>query len=235
MQRLRTLLFNLIYYPGSILYAALFLPCLVTRRSTHWGIHLWAYGVIWLMRTVLGLTYNAEVEGKLPQQNAIYACKHQSAWETMVLWVLVPRALFVMKKELYYIPFVGLWIWRAGNIAIDRKAGMSAIKQMIKQARARVAEGYNIIIFPEGTRITPGESHPFLPGVAALYKYLGVPVVPMALNSGYFWPRNAVQKKSGSISLRYLESIQPGMTSGDFMQSLQQRINNASDALPKES
>lgn len=183
--------------------------------------------LLWVMRVVLGLDYRVTLKAKLPVEPAIYACKHQSAWETIAFWVLVPNALFVMKRELYAIPFIGWWIRRAGNIAIDRKAGMGAVKQLIREGKERVAEGYNIIIFPEGTRTKLGETTEYLPGVLALYKNLGVPVVPVAHNAGLFWPKDSFWKKPGVIEVVMLEAILSGENSKEFQPKLQQSIEDA--------
>lgn len=231
MTLLRSFLFNLIFYPGSILYAVVMLPCLITRRSTHGGIHLWAYGCLWLCKVILGLDYRVTLKEKLPLETAIYASKHQSAWETIALWILVPNAIFVMKRELIFIPFIGWWILRAGNIAIDRKAGMSAVKKMIREAKARTAEGYNIIIFPEGTRTPLGSTHPYLPGVTAIYKNLNLPIVPIALNSGRFWGRNSLAKKPGVIEVVMLEAIPAGQESKTLAEELQRRIEQECERL----
>jgi len=231
MALLRSFLFNLLFYPGSILYATVMLPCLLTKRSTHWGIHRWAYLMLWVMRWTLSLDYRVVQQAKLPQEAAIYASKHQSAWETIALWVLVPNPVFVMKRELYRLPVIGWWIRRAGNIAIDRNAGMGAVKQLIREAKERVGEGYNIIIFPEGTRTMPGQSTDYLPGVMALYKNLNVPIVPIALNSGVFWPRNAPSKKSGVIDVVMLEAFPAGQDSKQLQADLKARIEQASNVL----
>ena len=208
------------------------LPCLLTVRSTHWGIHRWVYMYLWVMRVVLGLDYQVTLKSKLPQEAAIYASKHQSAWETIALWVLVPNALFVMKKELYWLPVIGWWIWRAGNIGIDRSGGASTVKKLIKESKARMAEGYNLIIFPEGTRMAPGETKDYLPGVAALAKFLKCPVVPIALNSGTYWQRNAFTKQAGIIKLVMLEAIAVGtLKPGEFLPKLQTLIETESRAL----
>lgn len=221
---LRPLLFNLIFYPLSITYAAVMLPCLIRKDWTHWGIHVWTYMLLWVMRVVLGLDYRITLQAKLPVEPAIYACKHQSAWETIAFWVLVPNALFVMKRELYMLPFIGWWIRRAGNIAIDRKAGMGAVKQLIREGRERVAEGYNIIIFPEGTRTKMGETREYLSGVTALYKSLGVPCVPVAHNAGKFWPKDSFWKKAGVIEVVMLEAIPAGGDNKAFVAELQSKI-----------
>jgi 1-acyl-sn-glycerol-3-phosphate acyltransferase len=228
---LRTILFNLLFYPGSVLYATVMLPCLITRDATHWGIHIWTRGVLGLMRYVLGLDYRVIQTEKLPVESAIYACKHQSAWETIAMWIIVPRALFVMKRELYWLPVIGLWIWRAGNIGIKRSAGPGAVKQMLREAKERVDEGYNIIIFPEGTRVRVGETRPYLPGVSALYKYLKLPVVPIGLNSGIFWPKKAFLKKAGIITVTILPPIPTGVEITHFLHTLQSTIEQHSTTL----
>lgn len=231
MALLRTLLFNLLFYPGSILYASVMSPCLLTRRATLWGIRYWTYGVLALMRIVLGLDYRVSQKAKLPLETAIYACKHQSAWETIALWVLVPNPVFVIKKELYRLPVMGWWIRRSGCIALDRSAGMSAVKKLIKEAQERAAEGYNIIIFPEGTRMVPGETRDYLPGIAALYKYLKAPIVPIAVNSGLFWRRNAFLKKSGVIDVVFLEPLPAGRDTKPLLTELQAQIEAESQKL----
>ncbi len=231
MKFLRTILFNLLFYPGSILYATIMLPCLITVRSTHWGIHRWVYLYMWAMRVVLGLDYRVTLQQKLPQESAIYACKHQSAWETIALWVLVPNALFVMKKELYWLPVIGWWIWRAGNIGIDRSGGSSAIKTLIRESKDRMAKGYNLIIFPEGTRTAVGETKPYQAGVAALAKFLKCPVVPIALNSGLYWPRNSFSKNSGTIEMVMMPAIPAGITGTNLITQLQESIEAQSHAL----
>lgn len=231
MNLLKTILFNLLFYPGSILYATVMLPCLITVRSTHWGIHLWVYLMMAIMRLTLGLKYNVTLKAKLPQETAIYASKHQSAWETIALWVLVPNALFVMKKEIYWLPVIGWWIWRAGTIGVDRGAGAGAMKKLIRDAKAKIAEGYNLIIFPEGTRMAIGETKDYLPGVAALAKFLKCPVVPIALNSGLYWPRNAFYKTGGTIEVVMLKALPSGMKSDELLSKLQETIEAESRAL----
>ncbi len=231
MSLLRTILFNLLFYPGSILYAIVMLPCLITVRSTHWGIRQWVYLSLALMRFTLGLEYRVRLEAKFPQEPAIYASKHQSAWETIALWVLVPNPLFIMKKELYWLPVIGWWIWRVGNIGIKRGGGSATVKTMIKQAKQKVAEGYNIIIFPEGTRTELDATKPYKAGISILARALKIPIVPIALNSGAFWPRNAFAKKSGVIDVVFLPAISAADVQDDLLPQLQNAIETQSTAL----
>lgn len=227
----RTILFNILFYPGSILYATIMLPCLITVRSTHWGIHRWVYFYLWVMKVVLKLDYQLILKAPLPDEPAIYASKHQSAWETIALWVLAPNALFVMKKELYWLPVIGWWIWRAGNIGIDRSGGAATVKKLVKEAKDRMGKGYNLIIFPEGTRTAVGETKPYQAGVAALAKFLKCPIVPIAVNSGLYWPRNAFTKQSGTITMVMLEAIPAGLKTDALVETLQSQIEAESHAL----
>ena len=200
------------------------LPCLITVRSTHWGIHRWAYLNLWLMRFMLGLDYKITLKEKLPNEAAIYASKHQSAWETIAFWVLIPNALFVMKRELYWLPVIGWWIWRAGNIGINRSKGSDAMKQLLAESKAKMEEGYNIIIFPEGTRVAPGEKGEYRAGVAVIANALKCPVVPIALNSGKFWPKNSFWKKGGVIQIVILKALPKNLKRPVLLKQLESEI-----------
>jgi 1-acyl-sn-glycerol-3-phosphate acyltransferase len=139
----------------------------------------------------------------------------------------------VLKRELLHIPMFGWYMRKVGMIAVDRSRGASALKQMVREAQATFAAGRSIAIFPEGTRTAPGEHKPYQPGVAALYTQLGVPVVPIALNSGLFWGRKAFLKKPGTITLQILPAIPPGLDRKTFMKRLESSIEDASKALAK--
>lgn len=231
MSLLRSILFNALFYPLSVTYATVMLPCLLTRKTTHLGIHLWARLVLKLMAVTLGIRHSLHCHTPLPNIPHIYASKHQSAWETIAFWVLVPNAIYVMKRELYFLPVIGWWIWRAGNIGIDRKGGGSTVKKMLKEARQRMDEGYNVIIYPEGTRVSPGHSTPYLPGVAILAKTLKKDIIPVALNSGYFWPRNALIKHAGTIECHFLPAISHRQKSNELLQELSNTIESQSQKL----
>ncbi len=232
---LRSIIFNIIFYLGSVVYALLLLPCLITKRSTLWGIRVWTHLVLWLMKIILRLNYRVTTYGDLPENGAIYACKHQSAWETIALWLIVPKPVFVIKQELYNLPVVGWWIRRSGCIALNRKAGASSIKKLIKEAKAAVEAGNNIVIFPEGTRSLPNQQIKYLPGISALYKYLQLPIIPIALNSGLFWPRNAFIKKPGVIDVVLLEALPAGQDAKVMLQQLQHKIESTTQKLTSPS
>jgi len=169
----------------------------------------------------------------LPAGPVIIACKHQSTWETLAFTLLFANIAIVLKRELLFIPIVGWAMARAGNIAVARGDGASALRGLVKHAKAAIADGRSVVIFPEGTRVAPGDRRPYQVGTAALYRQLGVPVVPMALNSGLFWGRRQWVKRPGVITLEILPPIAPGLSREAFMDTLREQIEGATDRLAK--
>jgi 1-acyl-sn-glycerol-3-phosphate acyltransferase len=159
------------------------------------------------------------------------ASYHQSAWDTFAFLTFLDDGAYVIKKELTRIPIYGWLIIKAAMIPVDRTGGARALRNMVCTARARLAAGRHIVIFPEGTRTAPGTHRAYHPGVAALYSQLAVPVVPVALNSGLFWPRRAFLKRPGHIVVEILPPIPPGLPRGDFMRRLESSIEGTSARL----
>ncbi len=232
MLTLRSLLFNIAFFLWSTLIQALFLPCqLFPVPVVAWVQRLWVRGALALLAGICGLRHQIRGLEHLPPGACIIASKHQSAWDTLILAVLFHGPGFVVKRELLWIPLFGWYIQRTGCIPIDREGGVSALKRMIAGARDRIENGRHVIIFPEGTRVAPGQRRPYHPGVGAIYRQLGVPVVPVALNSGLFWGRRTFIKKPGRITLEFLEPIAPGLSRKDFTAELERRIETASARL----
>ena len=192
-------------------------------RWSRWMGTTWSRGVLWLSRVIVGMDYR--LEGKLPDGPVLIAAKHQSAFETYLFPAIRPVAVFVIKKELLRLPLLGWYLTRAGQIAIDRSANTSALRQMLTQAKQRTGQGLSLIIFPEGTRVAVGQSAPIRPGVSALYTQLDVPVVPVALDSGKYWARNSFLRRPGTIHVRFGEPIQPGLRRREFEQRLGEGLN----------
>ncbi|MSO77848.1 MAG: 1-acyl-sn-glycerol-3-phosphate acyltransferase [Alphaproteobacteria bacterium] len=234
MTWLRSLIFNLAFWLTTAVYSIGGLPVLAASppRVTAHG-RQWARSVLGLLGAIAGLRHN--VRGQPHAGPAIYASKHQSSWDTLIFQDLVPGTVFVVKRELLWLPFVGLFIWRSGHIAVDRRAGGQALKAMLRQADAIVAAGRSIVIFPEGTRTEPGSEAPYHPGVTALYKRLGLPVVPVALDSGLFWGRRQFVKQPGLITLEFLQPIPPGLDRAAFETRLRERIEAGSKRLLAEA
>ncbi len=158
--------------------------------------------VIWLARWVLGIRYVVEGREHLPGQPAVILAKHQSAWETVAFLFLFPPVSPVIKQELLKVPFFG-WAFRMlSPIAIDRGAGREALKQIVRQGKDKLAQGFWVLVFPEGTRVAPGEKGRYGIGGAWLAAESGAPVVPVAHNAGEVWPKNAFVKRPGTITVR---------------------------------
>jgi 1-acyl-sn-glycerol-3-phosphate acyltransferase len=231
---LRSILFNLLYALWTAGMHILCLPLLfASRGAVQAAGGIWIDGTLWLLKHVAGIDYRVTGTENLPSTSAIYASKHQSAWETLFLSRYLNFPAFVLKKELLSIPLFGWFLKKAGMIAVDRKGGASALRSMARQATETLESGRSILIFPEGTRVAPGQTKPYQPGVAALYTQQKVPVVPVALNSGLFWGRRAFIKKPGTIVVQILPPIPPGLDRKAFMRDLESRIEPASTALAK--
>jgi 1-acyl-sn-glycerol-3-phosphate acyltransferase len=189
--------------------------------------------LIWLERHVLGLTY--VVEGELPRSGAaLIAMKHQSLWETMKLHLLIDHPAIVLKKELLDIPFWGRYARFVDLVPIDRSAGREAVSLMTAAADRAVAAGRPIVIFPQGTRVSPGKTAPYKSGIGYLYASTGLPIIPVALNSGLFWPKKLFRQRGGRITMRVLSQIPAGLDPREAMRQLEQALENASNQLIAE-
>ena len=239
MLYLRSLAFNLAFFAWTGLMLVAWLPGLWRPHEvTVRGQRIWAGHVVWLMRRLAGIDFEVRGQAHLPAGGCIVAAKHQSAWDTLIWHLILDDPAVVMKQELLAIPIYGAYCRKSRMIAIDRRGGARAMRAMLEAARQAVAEGRPIVIFPQGTRTAPGtpaEAAPYLPGIAALYRGLGVPVVPVALNSGLYWPRRGFRRRPGRIVLEYLAPIAPGLARGAFMAELAARIEPATTRLEAQA
>jgi 1-acyl-sn-glycerol-3-phosphate acyltransferase len=230
--RLRSFFFNVGWYAGTTILAIGGSPILLMPRRfvVAWSL-VWIDFCLWWLRITCRLTHRVSGLENMPTGPVIFACKHQSSWETLAFSRLFPSAATVMKRELVLIPIVGWAMARAGNIAVERGDGAKALRGLVKQAKATLEEGRSILIFPEGTRVAVGDEKPYQVGTAALYRQLGVPVVPVALNSGLFWGRRKFIKWPGVIDVEILPAIPPGLGRDVFMATLRERIEGATNRL----
>lgn len=238
MNFIRSLVFAICFYSTTTVMAFLLLPTLLMPMEPARACYRVWSRITWVMISgILGIRYKVEfAEGaSLPKGATLIACKHQSAWETILSERFIHNPAFVMKKELTKIPLFGAYLVRSGQISVDRSAGPKALRGMIALARQRAEEGRSLVIYPQGTRVAPGEHKPYQSGIAALYRGLGIPVVPIALNSGLFWPRNSFMKRPGTITIRVLPPIEPGLDKPEFMRVLEERIETASNALESDA
>jgi 1-acyl-sn-glycerol-3-phosphate acyltransferase len=229
---LRSLLFNVGWYSGTAVLAILGAPILLMPRRyiVAWSLFWIDFCLAWL-RLTCRLTHRVRGLENMPTGPVIFACKHQSSWETLAFSRLFPNTAIVLKRELLFIPIVGWAMARVGNIAVERGEGAAALRSLLRQAKAAITEGRSILIFPEGTRVPVGAERPYQVGTAALYRQLGVPVVPVALNSGLFWGRRKFIKWPGVIDVEVLPAIPAGLGRNAFMAVLRERIEGATARL----
>jgi 1-acyl-sn-glycerol-3-phosphate acyltransferase len=194
----------------------------------------WARTNLWLLRVLCGIEVEFRGLEKIPPGPLLVASKHQSLWETFALLLVVRDPAYIMKRELMWIPLFGWYSWKIGMIPVDRKKGSRALAEMNARAAAELARGRQIIIFPEGTRRAPGAEPRYKYGVVHLYADTAVPCLPVALNSGLFWPRRSFQRYPGTILVEVLDPISPGLAKEDFFTRLQREIETATARLVVE-
>ena len=225
---IRSFIYNVLFFATCGFMAIVLVPLIIFPRSViQKAIKLWTTMLLWQLRVVTGLKHNVVGIENIPKGPAIFASKHQSAWDTGIFHQCIDDPVFVLKQELVMIPFFGWILLRAGSIAIDRKGGAKSLKKMLNGVTSALEQGRKIVIFPEGTRTAPGATHPYNPGIAAIYRGANVPVVPVALNSGLFWQRRSFLKRPGVITIEFLPPIEPGLDRKEFMTQLQSRIESA--------
>ncbi len=236
MTVLRSALFNVAFFGWTTVCAIAFLLVLVApRRVVVRCIEFWAQGVEWILERVVGLTVVVRGRENISPGALVVAAKHQSAWDTIMFFQFLADPVYVIKRELLHVPLYGWFARKLRMIAVDRKGGGRALKRMVEDARAALAGGRQVVIFPEGTRTAPGRRLAYQPGVAALYTKLDVAVVPVALNSGLFWGRRSFVKSPGRVVVEFLPPIAPGLERERFMAELETRIEEATAALVAEA
>ena len=236
MKTLRALLYNIAFFGGSGLLVTIALPLILgPRRWTNALAHTWTWSMFLLLKWIVGLDHEVRGRENLPAGPAILAMKHQSAWDTLAIFVLFDDPAVVLKRELWWIPVFGWFLRRHGTIAIDRNGKAAALKKLVADAEKAKADGRPIVIFPEGTRGAVGTMLPYQPGVAALYKQLDVPMVPIALNSGLYWGRRTFMKWPGKVLVQILPPIPAGIDRRKVMARLEHDIETATNALLAEA
>lgn len=231
----RSLLFALAFYVTTALFLVLGSWLLLAPRS--WamaGLRTHAIVSVWLLRVIAGTKLEVRGHDRLPAGACLVVSKHQSAWDTFGLVPLFRDPAIVLKDELKWIPFYGWFCVKFAHILVKRDKAAKALKAMIADAQLRVAQGREIVIFPEGTRQAPGAPPDYKPGYVALYEGLGVPCVPLALNSGVFWPRRRLIRHPGTIVVEFLEPIPPGLPRKEFRAVLEARLEAAAQRLVAE-
>ncbi len=228
VRRIRSAAFSVFLVVFVIVMGVLFMPVMLFGpRPSRMIVKLWARIVLRGLKLIAGVSYKIEGAENLPSGGALIASNHQSMWETIALYAIAPNPVMIYKKELARIPIYGWWAASPGNIAVDRKGGAKALRAMTREAKAHTDAGEQIIIFPEGTRLKPGQRGDLLPGVAGIYSATGAPCVPAVHDSGRFWLHPGYEKIPGTITLRFLPAIAPGLDRKQFLKELKARLENA--------
>jgi 1-acyl-sn-glycerol-3-phosphate acyltransferase len=232
---LRSFLFNVVFYLVLFVYLIAAMPTLLMPRSAViWMVKSWSRTNFWLLRVMCNIRMQISGHEHIPAGAVLVGSKHQSMWETFALMTVFDDPAYVLKRELMWIPFFGWCARKAEMIPVDRGAGSQALTRMTEYARNEVARGRQIIIFPEGTRRAPGAEPKYKFGVAHLYAELGIPCLPVALNSGLFWPRRSFMRYPGTIRVDILPPIAPGLDKQVFVKTLQDKVETATARLVAE-
>jgi 1-acyl-sn-glycerol-3-phosphate acyltransferase len=233
---IRSIAFNVLFYLNTIFWLAVAVPtALLPYRAVIWVAKTWGRVNLVLLRTVAGIDCEVRGAEKIPKGPLIVASKHQSAWETFALLPLFDSPLFIVKRELMWIPIFG-WLMRKGRmVPVDRGAGAQALASMTESARIELSRNRQLIIFPEGTRRPAGAEPRYKFGVAHLYAVEGVPCLPIALNSGLFWPRRSIRRLPGTVLVEILDPIAPGLDKDAFFERLKSELETATTRLIVES
>ena len=237
MTAIRSAIFNVLFYVVMFGYIILLTPIylLVPQRANMAIVATLARILLWLQRWVAGTRREFRGLENLPSGPFLIAGKHQSSWETFALIDVIANPAYIMKRELLRVPFWGWWAWKSDSIFVSREAGTAALREIAEGGAKALAQGRPIVIFPEGTRRPPGAAPDYKGGIAYLYGKLGVPVVPMALNSGFYWPRRRFLRHPGKIVVEFLPAIPPGLTGRAFLNRLTGEIEAACDLLLLEA
>jgi 1-acyl-sn-glycerol-3-phosphate acyltransferase len=228
----RSLIYNALFYLLLLAWFIVAIPTFVMPRSALMTLaRLWARQNVWLLRIVCNVRVEYRGVEKIPKGPLIVASKHQSMWETFALLPFFDEPLYILKRELKWIPVFGLYLIKAGMIDVDRSAGGRALLKMARRAGEEVRRGRQLIIFPEGTRRPAGAPPRYKPGVAQLYAVCRATCLPVALNSGLFWPRRTFMRYPGTLVVEFLDPLPPGLSRDEFLARVSTAIEDATGPL----
>ncbi len=229
---LRSLVFNILFYIVFVGWSVVALPTFLMPRAAMLQVAAWwARTNILLMRVICGIKVEFRGVEKIPKGPLIVASKHQSMWETISLLRFFEAPFFVVKRELKFIPLFGLYLIKTRMVAIDRAKGGRALLSVMRRAAEEVRHGRQFVIFPEGTRTAPGAPPQYKTGIGLIYSECGVPCLPVALNSGLFWPRRTFMRYPGTLVVEFLDPIPPGLKREEFLARIESVIEEATNRI----
>lgn len=222
---IRSFIFNILFFLLSTIIGVTLLPFIISKTYT---VNI---SIIWAKLTLILLNYICKVKidsmgiEKFYNKNLLFAVRHESILDTILFLAYFPNIKYILKKELLYVPFYGLFVWRAGHIIINRKGGSSSLLLMMKKINECLKNNESIVLFPHGTRINKSSIIEIKSGVYAIYKYLNVPIIPVYISSGNIWDRKGFIKRPGKVKLSFYDAINPGYNKFDFLKILNSKLN----------
>lgn len=232
MNAVRSYIYAVWLFLGTTILALAYLPTLLMpRRAIAWGIRMWGRYLRFGLKVICGITVEVRGLEHLPKGPALIAAKHQGWLDVFAGFTFLDDACFVMKRELLKIPMIGWYSIKVGMVWVDREGHAAALKKLVADVQDRMQHDRQVVIFPEGTRRPPGDPGDYKPGIAALYRDLAIPCIPLATNSGVHFPAKGLMKYPGKVVFEFLEPIPAGLKRGEFMKVLEQRVESASTAL----
>ena len=229
---IRSILFYVFLVLWTIFMGTICLPyLLVSYRYLRKPVNIWVKGIFKLLQIICNITYEIRGKENIPSYAVLVASKHQSAFETFALFYHINNSIFIHKRQLFFIPIFGQYLKKINMISIDRSEGTIAMRKMLKQTKQKMQQGKSIIIFPEGTRKKPGENPDYKTGIAGIYKELKTEVLPVAVNSGHFWPKHIIIKKPGKIIIKFLKLIPSQLEKSEFLQKIESVIEEETNKI----
>ena len=230
----RSILFIFLMYLWMLVIGVIgAIPAAISRNWAYAVMKLFCAGVLWLARILCGITY--EIRGEVPTGDVVIASKHQSFLDVILHMHLLPRANYVMKRELKWAPILGFYAMRIGAAPVKRGDKSKAVSQMMKGIERKDGEAAQLVIYPQGTRVAPGADKPYKVGAAVICERMAKPCIPVATNAGVFWPKRGLLRHPGVVIFEYLEPMPNGMKADAFTKELKARIEPASDRLAAEA
>lgn len=234
IQYIRSVLFICLIYLWMAVVGLIGAPfAAVSRDKAFWFVKFYARSVVWLLRVLRRI--RVEVRGEVPEGDVIVASKHQSFLDVILHAMLVPRVNFIMKRELLYAPILGFYAKRLGVAPVRRGDKAKAMKKMVAHVEGGNGVPSQLIIYPQGTRVPPGQHKPYKVGAGVLYEKLGKPCIPAATNAGVFWPKRGFYRKPGTVVMHYMPALPPGLTLKQFMRQMEDTVETESNALMREA
>ena len=229
---IRTTIFYIVLTLWTISLGLLFLPfLLLPSKYMYFPAKIWVRGIFILLKSICGITHEIRGKNYIPKKPVVVVSKHQSAFETFALFYYLKKSFFIHKKQLIYIPIFGQYLLKSNMVSIDRKGGAKTMKKILFETKKRIEDGSSIIIFPEGTRRRPGETPDYKTGFIGIYKEVNRKLLPVAVNSGLFWPRHKFIMNKGHIIIEILPTIEAGVPKNEILNKVKEVIEKASNNL----